>query len=111
MKNNRGQAVVEFILILPIFLMLILCIIDFGKIFYTKYTIQNDLDLVTNLYNKNREDEYNNYIRNNNLKLQISTNNNLTTIEIAKSIEINTPILNKVLGNPYLVKEKITIEE
>lgn len=111
MKNNKGQALVEFILILPVFLMLVLSIIDFGKIFYTKYTLQNDLDLITDLYNKNKEDEYNNYVNNNHLTLQISTNNNLTTIEISKKIEIETPGLNKVLGNPYIVKEKITIEE
>ena len=46
MRNNRGQALVEFILILPVFLMIILCMIDFGKIFYEKYALQNDLDLI-----------------------------------------------------------------
>lgn len=110
MKSNRGQALIEFILILPVFLMLILGIIDFGKIFYTKYTMQNDLDLISNLYSSKKEDEYNNYVNNNNLKLQISTNNNLTTIQISKTIDINTPGLNKVLGNQYKITESITVE-
>ena len=37
MKNNKGQALVEFIIILPIFLLLIISVIDFGNIISKKY--------------------------------------------------------------------------
>jgi len=41
MKNNKGQALVEFIIILPIFLLLIISIIDFGNIISKKYSLEN----------------------------------------------------------------------
>ena len=64
-----------------------------------------------NLYKNDKTDDYNNYILNNNLKMNIIENNNLTTIEISKKIEIRTPILNKVISNPYSLSESITIYE
>ncbi|MDD3452741.1 MAG: pilus assembly protein [Bacilli bacterium] len=109
MKNNKGQALIEFILILPVFLMIILGIIDFGKIFYTKYTMQNDLDVIADLYKNNKIDEYNNYAANNDLNLQISSNIELTTIKITKNIDIMTPGLDKILGNPYLIEESMIV--
>lgn len=109
--KNRGQALVEFVLIIPIFLMILLAIIDFGNIFHTKYTLQNDLDLITNLYKEQKEDEYLNYAINNKIQLDITQNNNYTTIEVSKSIKINTPLLDKALKSPYIVKESITIYE
>ena len=36
MLNNKGQALIEFVLILPIFLMILFVIIDFGMIFNAK---------------------------------------------------------------------------
>ena len=109
--KNRGQALVEFVLIIPIFLMILLAIIDFGNIFHTKYTLQDDLDLITNLYKEKKEDDYLNYASNNKIGLNIKNDNNYTTIEVSKNIKINTPLLNKVLNNPYTVKESITIYE
>lgn len=39
MKNEKGQAMVEFALVLPILLILFLGIIDFGRILYTKSAV------------------------------------------------------------------------
>ena len=111
MKDNRGQALVEFIIVMPIFLMVVLAIIDFGTIYHTKYTMQNDLDVIANLYKNKHEDEYKNYANNKDLKVKTYTDNNLTTIEIARKIQIMTPGLNKVFGNPYEIKESITVYE
>lgn len=109
--KNRGQALVEFVLIVPVFLMILLAVIDFGTIFHTKYTLQNDLDLITNLYKEQKEDDYLNYALNKKLQLDITKNNNYTTIEVSKNVKINTPLLDKALKSPYTVKESITIYE
>ena len=79
--KNRGQALVEFVLIIPIFLMILLAIIDFGNIFHTKYTLQNDLDLITNLYKEKKEDDYLNYASNNKIGLNIKNDNNYRGIK------------------------------
>ena len=50
MKMNKGQALVEFIIILPVALLLVLGVIDFGNIIYKKYTLENDLNTVVDLY-------------------------------------------------------------
>ena len=44
------SGIFEFILILPVFLFLVLGMIDFGKIIYNKFTLQNDLNAIVELY-------------------------------------------------------------
>lgn len=109
--KNRGQALVEFILILPVFLFLVLGKIDLGKIIYTKFTLQNDLNSIVELYEDDLQDDYYNYAHNKKIALNITTNNNLTTIKVSKNIEISTPILSNVLKSPYLVEESMTVYE
>ena len=109
--KNRGQALVEFVLIMPIFLIILMAIIDFGNIFKTKYDLQNDLDLIIDLYKKDKTDDYNNYVWNHKLELKVTQDNSFTTLEISKKIEIRAPILNKVFKNPYLLSESMTIYE
>ena len=39
--NRKGQALVEFVLILPIFIMILFSIVDFGMIFNKKNELEN----------------------------------------------------------------------
>ncbi len=39
-RNNKGTTVVEFALVLPIFLLLVLGIFDFGRYFFVEHTLQ-----------------------------------------------------------------------
>ena len=41
MKNNRGQVLIETALILPLLLLLIFGMVDFGRAMYTKNTLTN----------------------------------------------------------------------
>ena len=52
--NKKGQALVEFILILPVLLLIVMALIDIGNIFLKKYDLNKDLETVTELY-KNGE--------------------------------------------------------
>ena len=103
--NNKGQALVEFILILPIFLFLIFAVVDFGLIFSTKSTLENtSTDIVDEIKAGIPIEE----VRENHKDLTIDT------IEDAKykKIKLNTerklitPGASRVLPNPY----KITVE-
>lgn len=40
-KRRSGQALVEFALIFPVFLLIMLAIVDFGRAFYIQVAIQN----------------------------------------------------------------------
>ena len=61
--KNKGQALVEFIIILPVLLLLILGAIDFGNILYKEYSLENDLDYVVELIRQNKTTEIDYYVK------------------------------------------------
>lgn len=107
MKNNKGQALIEFILILPIILMILLYTIEFGRITIKKQELESNLDLIVTLYNENKKEEINNFANNNNIIVTYQKTNSLTTIEIKKNINSNLPLINNILGNNITSKRTI----
>ncbi len=104
--NNKGQALVEFVMIIPIFLFLVLGMIDFGNILYQKYHLENDLDVIVELYKENKQPEIDNYLLLNNINLDYGQENEFKIIELSKRVVINTPGLNLILKEPYYVITK-----
>lgn len=103
MKNNKGQALVEFILILPVILAILLVIIDLGKIFNEKNILENtSIDIIELYKNGKSIDEIKNKYRDINITTNID--NNYLTLKLKKEIEIITPGLNIVLDNPYPIE-------
>lgn len=103
--NNKGQALVEFILILPIFLFLIFAVVDFGLIFSTKSTLENtSTDIVDEIKAGIPIEE----VRENHKDLTIDTIEDAKYKKIKLTTERNliTPGASRVLPNPY----KITVE-
>lgn len=101
MNNNKGQALVEFIIILPILLLILISIMDFGNILYKKYSLENDLDVVVDMYNSNDYDSINDYVNNNNIEINYSDKDNLLVINIRKNINVFSPILAAIIGKNY----------
>ena len=99
MKNNKGQALIEFTIILPIILIILLYIIEFGRITLKKYELESKLDLITDLYREKKLDEINNYANEKKIKITYKFKNDLTTIEIKQDINSNMPLVKKILGN------------
>ena len=110
MKKNSGQALIEFIIILPIILVILLYIIEFGIITLKKYELESNIDLITDLYENKKQDEINNYVNENNIIISYNKNNDLTTITIKKNIKTNVPLINKILGN-YLETKRTIYEQ
>lgn len=108
MKKNNGQALIEFTLILPVILLVLLYIVEFGRITLKKYELESNLDLIVTLYEEKKIDELNNYINANNINITYTKNNDLTTIKISKNIKSNMPLVNKVLNT---IETKRTIYE
>lgn len=102
--KNKGQALVEFIIILPVLLLLILAAIDFGNILYKKYMLENDLDHVVELVRQNKITEVNYYVKENNIKSDIQTHSTTTTIILSKKVSVNAPGLNRILGRNYQIE-------
>lgn len=101
--KNKGQALVEFVVILPIFLMILMCIIDFSNIIYKKYNLESHLDNIVRLYNNNQIEEIDYYVSKNNFVINYTTNEDITTITIKEYVKVNTPVLSNVLNSPYLI--------
>ena len=111
MKNNKGQALVEFIIVLPILLLLIMCIIDLGNIFVKKYSIENDMDVIYDMYRTNNDTEINNYVKEKELEINYEKDDEFVIINLSKTIKINTPILNNILGQNYKIEVSKIIYE
>ncbi len=101
MNDNKGQALVEFVIILPILLLILISIMDFGNILYKKYSLENDLDVVVDMYNSNDYDSINDYVNNNNIEINYSDKDNLLVINIKKDINVLSPILRAIMGKNY----------
>ena len=101
--KKKGQALVEFIIILPIFIMFLLGIVDIGKIMYSKIIMEDVMSDVVAYYEKNDNVE----VIKDKLKLDKSYSLNInkdseyTNIDLIKEIEIITPGLNLIFNNPY----------
>lgn|SRR5574344_1684386 len=112
--NKKGQALVEFIIIIPVFMMILLGIIDFGKIIYNQNVLENKVEDVVSMYKQNFSfDKISSTIKKEDKKMEIefsNDNDEFVTISIKKKIDILTPGLNVILGNPYIVKVNRVIE-
>lgn len=109
MKMNKGQALVEFIIILPVALLLVLGVIDFGNIIYKKYTLENDLDMVVDLYQNDQAQAMNDYVTKNNLSLNIDSGEEYVTVSISKRVRVYTPGLGQIINNPFSIETKRVI--
>ena len=102
--NQKGQALVEFILILPVFLLILFAIVDFGNLLSTKNNLENtSTDIILMLKNGSTTEaiskEYDN------LTIKKNTyEENYYKITIEKQIDIITPFLDKLLGDPCKIK-------
>ena len=102
--NRKGQALVEFVLILPIFIMILFSIVDFGMIFNKKNELENiSIDIINLLNNNNNkiEEIQKEYPK---VDIKLTSEEKYTIVEISTKVNIITPGLNRVLGNPYIVK-------
>ena len=101
--NHKGQALVEFVLILPILIMIIFVAVDFGIIFNEKNHLENDSLDIINMYNKGTTIEeikniYQNYT------LSVEEKEDYYNIKISKKVKLRAPGLGKIMGNPYKIE-------
>ena len=105
LKNKKGQALVEFVIILPVLIMIVFCLIDFGRIFYTKNNLEGTMDKVVEMYNDNETHEnILAYLEKNtsDVSLKITNEDNkYIEITVGKKVDIITPGLKTILPDDY----------
>ncbi len=102
--NRRGQALVEFILILPVFLLILFTIVDFGNFLAKKNQLETEsTDIVLLLRNgKSAEEVAKSYSK---IKIEESVfEEKYNKIKISENITLINPLLYKILGNPCIVE-------
>lgn len=104
MRNERGQALVEFILILPILLLILISMIDFGSLLYQKYQLEQKLDYISDLYLGDQQADIETEKRESHITVQIEEQKPLVKITVRKNANLSSPILRKILGNPYKIE-------
>ncbi len=107
--KEKGQALIEFILILPIILLVFVALIDIGNIFLQKYNLNDSLEIVTELYQNDKQKELKAYVANENLIYDESKNGDMIKLTLKKKISINAPGLNNVLGKEYTAEASKSI--
>ena len=101
--NRKGQALIEFVLILPIFLMILFAIVDFGTLLYSKNQLENMSTDIVRLVLK--EEEANISVIYPDIDIHVEKyQEKYQKIIISKKIKIITPFLDRVLGNPTIIK-------
>lgn len=107
MKNKKGQALIEFVILLPIFLFLFFGVIDVGKIILTKNRLENELGMTAEELQKNKSvEEIQKRLKkeNDNIELELKTEEKEIHVILKEKISIITPGLNLIFKPPYEVK-------
>lgn len=112
LKNKSGQALVEFVIVLPIFLFLLFAIIDFGKILYTENSLESKIDEVITLYKNDKKIEKikeDLSFTKDKINLEYTKEDNYVNFTLEKGVTVITPGLNLILGNTYKASAKRVI--
>lgn len=119
MRNNKAQALIEFVLILPILIMFLFAIIDFGSIMICKSELENKLNDayevaksttdINTLYS-DIEEVVNDGTRKVKLELTFDNESDYMNIKLVSEIKTITPGLNLIIGYPYKVTTERVIK-
>ena len=105
--NKHGQALIEFVLVLPVLLLLILAFIDFGRIIVCKNHLEGVMNEVVIL----NDNEITNYLaKDHDYKIDYDVKlDNYKNITLTTKLDLITPGIKNILTNPYIVKVERSI--
>ena len=104
--NRKGQALVEFILVLPIIVLLIFALFDIGRIIMAKNHLENKMTECIDLASSGESIESINYYlsKDKEYKMTLSiTEGEYRMYHLETSIKLITPGMKRILTNPYKV--------
>ena len=98
--NKKGQALVEFVLVLPILIFVLLLVVDIGRLMIMKTHLESVLATVTKDTTVINDKEY-----------KISVEKKEDYIYLKACTTTYTPGLSKILGNPVCLETSKEIKE
>jgi len=107
--GNKGQALVEFIIIIPVLLLILLALVDFGSVIHQKYVLENDVDIVSDMYLLNKNDDINNYVDKIGADISYETDDKYITIKLEKRTKYITGIISSAMGDDYKISASKTV--
>lgn len=100
--NKKGQALIEFIIILPIFIMIILAACDYVRIMQVKMNLETEIENII---------LDSNYVLDDDIYFQKSSEDNIAKYNLSENVEIYSPLLTPVISSTYKVKVERKIYE
>lgn len=101
--NNKGQALVEFVLILPVFILILFAVVDFGMIINKKSSLENQsVDIIEHV-KKNKTEEEIKFLYDD-IDIKIKNEKDYLKVTITSEVDIITPGLNRIFSDPYIVE-------
>lgn len=111
MRNRKGQALIEFVLILPILVLLLLGIMDIGLVFVKKSELDNKVADIIKVWEQEYTsiEELETLLKDENLKTEIieNTTTSFVTVKVKDEVSLTTPIIKKL---DIEVKRVISLE-
>ena len=98
--NKKGQALVEFLLILPVLIFILLLVVDLGRLMIMRNhleTVLSSVDIDTTEIND--------------LEYTITLDRKDNFVTLKSCTDVYTPGLSKILGNPACVTTSKEIKE
>ncbi len=99
--KKRGQALVEFVLILPFVFLIMLGSYDIANVFYQKIVLENHYEMLLQVEDKEK------YLRENNLSLTKAENE----MVLQKEVALITPGIGNFIEKPFVIETRGTIYE
>ncbi len=109
MINKKGQALVEFVIVLPVIILLIFALFDIGRIIIAKSHLESVISNCVDMANSDRSiEEIREYVNNDQeYKITfIEIKGTYTIYRLETKIDLVTPGMKRILKNPY----KVSIE-
>ena len=107
MNKKRGQALVEFVIILPIFIFFLFAIIDLGKMLFVKNQLESEMNEIIEKYKREAtfmEIQTELDKNNKNAKLEIEKEDEYIHFLLKEKNDVITPGLNLIFQKPYYVE-------
>lgn len=107
--NKKGQALVEFVILMPIFIFIAIAIFDVGNIIINKYELENDINVIADFYEENKENEIMAYVKKIDAKIKYDNTSSYNEITLSKKVNVLTPIVRQALGKSFEIKAHKTV--